>query len=363
MGAFEGATDARGAVPWHIASPRRAALVALLVLALVAGAVVGLRVWRADAGSPARAGWAGALALLPADTTVVGFTDWAAVRAAGLDEPGDRDVLTRSVLADEERLEEVLGWTGSDVATETYAQSPTSVSLVIEPSGASGVGAMADVLAAAGWRERADGTLTIDSADLAALGLSDVLTFVRPLPERGVLVASPIELGVDAVVDVAAGRAPSLTSVRAALDVARALSGAHSALLQAGTLACESTAVADPAVADQVQVAQERAGRLADYTFSGRAVTDRGGSLEDPRSHRARFAMAFESVGTAREQARVRAALATGPFIGRTGQIEDLLRLRDREVTGSAAVLTFDRAAGDGALMTGTGPLLFAACP
>lgn len=333
--------------------------VALVVLALVAGAVVGLRFWRADAG----AGWAGAMAVLPAETTVVGLTDWAAIRSTGLRDPDERDVLTRSVLADEEALESALGWRTRDVDTEVYAQAPEAVGLVLDPAPSLGRGRVEGSLSDAGYTESSDGTWVLGDERRLGTGLSDVFAYVRPLPAHGLLALSPTRVGVDAIADTAAGRRDALTSDRAALDTATALAGSHSILLQAGTLACATTGLTDPSAAQQAEVAQESAGRLVDYRFSGRGVRDRGGAQDDPRAQRARFAMTFDEVGTARRQAGIRSALATGPFIGRTGQVEDLLRLRDAAVDSATLTLTFDHAPADGVLMVGTGPLLFASCP
>ena len=74
------------------------------------------------------------------------------------------------------------------------------------------------------------------------------------------------------------------------------------------------------------------------------------------------IAMTFDDVATAREQAPIRERLATGPFIGRTGQVEDELRDPAATVHQATVALSFDRSADGTVLMLGTGALLFAAC-
>ena len=111
---------------------------------------------------------------------------------------------------------------------------------------------------------------------------------------------------------------------------------------------------------EQARAAQQRAGTLREVAVSGRAITDRGGLGPDAQTMR--FATTFDDVATAREQVAVRAALATGPFIGRTGQVEDTLRLRDTDVRGATAVLVMDHDPETDVFMTGTGPALFATC-
>jgi hypothetical protein len=99
---------------------------------------------------------------------------------------------------------------------------------------------------------------------------------------------------------------------------------------------------------------------LRPYVFSGRALLDRGGSSDDAQT--ATFAMTFEGVADAREQAGVRLGLSTGPFIGRTGRLEDELRDPAASVDQATLALSFTRSADGTVLMLGTGPLLPASC-
>ena len=72
--------------------------------------------------------------------------------------------------------------------------------------------------------------------------------------------------------------------------------------------------------------------------------------------------MTFESAVVASEQAQVRARLATGPFIGRSGPIGETLRLHSSDADESTARLSFAHDPETDVFMTGTGPVLFASC-
>jgi hypothetical protein len=156
------------------------------------------------------------------------------------------------------------------------------------------------------------------------------------------------------------GDAPSLLSVRSAADVASVLVGADSTLLQTGGFACQSTSLADAGadVQAQARAAIDRAGALRSPRYAGRAL-DAGSK----RTETMRFALGFGSPGAAADQVGVRKALTTGPFIGRSGRVEESLVLRSATVRGSTAVLRFRHDPDSTAYMTGDGPLLFAGCP
>ena len=153
----------------------------------------------------------------------------------------------------------------------------------------------------------------------------------------------------------------SLAGRRAAADTARALVGSDSAILQGGTLGCGSTAVTgDADLERQARTAVDRAGALASYRFSGRGLVERGGSGFS--AQRLVFAMTFGSAAEASEQARVRALLTSGPFIGRNGPIADSLRLRSDSTDEATVRLDFAHDPDTDVFMTGTGPVLFASC-
>jgi hypothetical protein len=297
-------------------------LVAVVVLAVVIAA-------RAEVRSPLAA----ALAAAPAGTTVLGLTDWQRIRDVGSDDPGARDLTTRSVLDDlGDAVPNALGWSSDDVAWEAYVQDPTAAGVLVVAPGPD-----------LSWSRLEAGFRRAGFADAGG----------------GLLVAGSDSAAVEKVVRAATGRAPALTSVRRAVDTAAPLADADTVLLQAGSLGCEDAAVPAES-ADQAEAAQARAGRLAGYVYSGRALTDGGGS--GPSAQTATFAMTFDDVARARRQAPVRERLATGPFVGRSGQVEDELRDPEVAVDQATVSLSFDRSADGTVLMLGTGALLFAAC-
>ena len=333
-------------------------LVAVVVLAVALGAgwwVSGVA--RAEARSPLAA----ALAAAPAGTTVLGLTDWQRVRAVGSDDPGARDLTTRSVLDDlGDAVPSALGWSSDDVSWEAYVQDPTAAGvLVVAPGPDLSWRRLEAGFRRAGFDDAGGGRWTATAEVLGTTGLGDQLADVRLLRRAGLLVAGSDSAAVEKVVRAARGRAPALTSVRRAVDTARPLADADTVLLQAGSLGCEDAAVPAES-ADEAEAAQARAGRLAGYVYSGRALTDRGGS--GPSAQTATFAMTFDDVARARRQAPVRERLATGPFVGRSGQVEDELRDPEVAVDQATVSLSFDRSADGTVLMLGTGALLFAAC-
>ncbi|WP_311209515.1 MULTISPECIES: hypothetical protein [unclassified Aeromicrobium] len=336
-------------------------VVPLVVLALAAGvawAVTGPGqqvLGRADVRGPL----ASALAVAPADTTVLGFTDWDRIRDSGVTDPATRDLATRSALSDiGEAVPQAFGWSIDDVRWEAFVQDLGAGVLVVAPGDALSWSEVEDGLREAGFDQDGDGWSATPQV-LTETGLGDQFTAVRIVRSAGVLVAATAPEAADQVVRTATGRDASLATVRQAADTAQALAGADTVLLQAGSLGCDAAAVPDTdrAAAD---AAQAREGRLQAYSFAGRALTDRGGSGASAQT--ATFAMTFDDVSTAREQAPIRERLATGPFIGRTGQVEDELRDPSATVDQATVTLSFDRSADGTVLMLGTGALLFAAC-
>jgi hypothetical protein len=106
-----------------------------------------------------------------------------------------------------------------------------------------------------------------------------------------------------------------------------------------------------------VEAAEQRFGHVEAYSVLGRGLGD-----TDTGTQRFVVAMTFRSAAVAAEQARIRGALSYGPFIGRSGDMAEVVRLRSAESDGRTAVLTYDHPADSEYLMTGQGPLLPASC-
>lgn len=332
---------------------------AVAVVVLVAAGVVGWWV-SGSARADVRGPLASALAAAPADTTLLGFTDWERVRAVDADDPDLRDLLTRSVLADlGDAVPAALGWSTDDVRWEAFAQDLRAGTLVVAPAASLPWSRVEAGLRDAGFSDDGDGAWSASPQVVLEAGLGDQFTQVRLLPRAGVLVAGTDAASADDVARAATGEDPALTSVRQAVDTAQVLADGATALLQAGSLGCEAAAVpeVDRPAAD---AAQATAGELEPFAYAGRSIVDRGGP--GPRAQTVTFAMTFPEVATARAQAPVRLALSTGPFVGRTGRVQDQLRDPRVDVDQATVTLDFDRAADGIVLMLGTGPLLFASC-
>lgn len=342
-------------------------VVSLLVMALA----VGGGWWAAALRPDTRPALTSALDVLPASTTVVGFTHWEGIRehldlgvvdtskerAELANSAKSRDLTTRSVIGrDLQGMHDLVGWSPADFEWEVFGQDRVGSADVARLDGSVSFADTRAKLKAAGYRE--DGPIW-SAPDRA--GIPVVLAHVALVPRQRLVVMSDQRRPIPDVLDVIAGRSQSLAGSQAAADTAEALAGSDSVILQAGRLACGTTAVArDADLERQERTAVERAGSLESYRFSGRGLLERGGSGFS--AQRLVFAMTFESAAVASEQARVRARLSTGPFIGRSGSIDDTLRLRSSGVDESTVRLAFAHDPDTDVFMTGTGPALFASC-
>ncbi len=345
---------------------RAVLVVSILVIALaVAGG------WWSGALRPdTRPALTSAIDVLPASTTIVGFTDWAQIRetlelgtvdTAGerdelTDESAIRDLSTRSVIAEAGAMHEVLGWSAAEVDWEAYGQDRNGAAAVVRLDGSVSYDAIRSRLREAGYTQ--DGQVW---SSTKRTGLPDIMAHVGFVPRQRLIVMSDTKARIPLMLDVAAGRARSLAGNQAAADTARVLAGSETVLMQGGTLGCETSAVGGGADKEQqARTAVERAGGLEPYLFSGRGLVDRGGSGFS--AQRLVFAMTFESAAVASEQARVRERLAAGPFIGRFGQLEETVRLQTSASDGPTLQMAFAHDPETDVFMTGLGPVLFATC-
>ena len=343
-------------------------------LLIIAAAVMGGRWASGGVADDTRSAMTSALDALPADTQVAGFTDWSRIRqvlglgsastasdrAALADDAGLRDLSTRSVIGQfAEEMHDAYGWSAADLDWEAYGQAPDGAVMVARLDESVSFGSVRSHLRELGY-SRDGRTWTIDpDRDVASRELASTLSVIAVLPGRRLVVAADRPAYVSTVLETIDRDAPSLLSVRSAADVAGTLAGADSVLLQAGPSACLSTSLrgAGADVQAQARAAIDRAGELTKPAYAGRAL-DAGSKTRETM----RFAFGFGSPAKAAGQLRTRTALASGPFIGRSGRVEDSLVLQSSSVQGSAAVLRFRHDPDTAAYMTGDGPLLFASC-
>lgn len=354
---------------------RRTLLLVVVPLAVIAGSL-GAATWASQRAGDQRSSLTSALDVMPADVVDLGFTDWtairsrlgvgassgAAARATLRDEGALRDLTTRSVLADVvDEMDEAYGWSAADLEWESYGRAPTGAALVARLDDSVSIDAVERRLRALGYDRDDDGVWTIDNTSGSGLTPELVATLGTLAIDRGRRLVIAVDRAalvpvVRATID---GDEPSVLSNRAMADVAGSLAGSDTMLLQGSAFGCRATSLESggQTVVDQGAAAVARAGPLATPTVTGRGLVDRRGGQAIT------FASAFGSPSQAAQQLAVREALVTGPFIGRTGRVEDVLQRPTGSVRGTVVTLRFAVDPDRGAFMSGEGPLLFASCP
>ena len=348
----------------------RAGVTAIIVMILVA--VGG---WAVSRTQPdARAPLSQALDVLPADTRVAGFTDWAQIRTAlGFDKvtsaidrntlvnnAAERDLSTRSVFeASTEEMNAKFGWTVADLRWEAYGQASDGALLAAGLNDDLDAGTVTSRLRDLGYVQSGD-TWSIDSADLSVKvpGVPTRFANIAFLEDERLVLLSDSAPYLERALATHRDRTTSLAGVSAVRHTATPLVGALSAAIQIGKDACESTGLAGMPAAVQAQGRNtvKPLGKLEPVAYGARAMFDHDGD------QRLRFSLTFDSAAQATRQLELRQALSTGPFVGRNGQIGDVLTLTAGHSTGPNATLDFVLDPTKGAFMTGNGPLLFAAC-
>lgn len=335
---------------------RAGSRIALAASVVVAAAAVGVGLSAGGSGPVhGRGPLAAAMSSLPQSTTVAGFTDWAYVRQRGsLDTARERDLVTRSALIDVvPGLASALGVRLRDLQWEVYGQGGFGEAVVVRRKGAMPTVAR---LRKAGYQQNASTSIWSATGRLAAD--EPIYGHAALLPEDDVLVLGAKPGAVAAVVAVIRGKRASFVQDPGVADATTALAGLHTALIQASGLGCTSTEAArEPETERQVEAAQQRFGRVQRYSVLARGLGDTGFATQ-----RFVVAMTFPSAAVAAEQARIRGALSHGPFIGRSGDMAEVLRLRSATSDGRTALLTYDHPADSEYLMTAQGPLLPASC-
>lgn len=327
---------------------------AAVVSVIIAAAAVAVGAFAGGSGpAHGRGPLAAAMSSMPESTLVAGFTDWRHVmRQGSLTQARERDLVTRSALIDvAPGLAVALGVKLRNIEWEAYGQGGFGEAVVVRLKGAM---PSADRLRGSGYRM--DKGVWTATGRLAAV--EPIYGSLVVLPRDGVLVLSAQRRAVAAIRDTLRGRTGSFADHRAVADAIVPLAGVHTALVQARGLGCQATEPGrEPETARQVEAAEQRFGSVVRYSVLARGLRDAPSDTQ-----RFRAAMTFPSAAVAADQAQIRGALSRGPFIGRSGDMAEVLQLRSSRADGRTVLLTYDHPADSEYLMTGQGPLLPASC-
>ena len=339
-----------------------------LVSVVVIGGSVAAGVVAAERLTP-RAGVADIAMLAPADVASIDVTDWSALRdrlgTGGddvVEQASARDLATRSTLVSSgEVVADELGWSPSTVRWEAIVQTTGGTALLLGLPESDG--ATRERMRDLGYVQDGD-DWTIDLTELRAGGVSTPETFqhVRLLGDGVAVASSEVEV-LGRVGEVADGSVPSLADDPVAVRTWAQASDLDMFAFQSGAAGCASTDPAEsgPDIAAQAAVAVEDAGTLERYRWLLRGL-GAGDPGSDGAPDRFEVALAFDSGPVAAGQAEVRARLATGPFIGQTGTVEESIVLTRHAVDGAVTVLEFERQDDAASLMSFIGPLVLASC-
>lgn len=307
--------------------------IALLASVVVVAAAVGAGISAGGSGrAHGRGSLAAAMGSLPRSTTVASFTDWASItQRRSLAAAAERDLVTRSVLVEvAPGFTRALGVRLRDLQWEAYGQGGFGEAVVVRLRSAPPTPAR---LRKAGYEQHQPTRVWTATGRLGAE--EPIYRSVAVLPKEDVLVLGVGRGAVTAVASAVRGRATSFVEDRAVADATAALVGAHTAFIQTGGLGCESTNPGrEPETARQSEAAQQRFGRVHRYSVLARGLRDTDSSMQ-----RFLVAMTFPSAAVAAEQARIRAVLSRGPFIGRSGDMAEVLRVRSATSDGRTTLL------------------------
>lgn len=357
-------------------APRgRSLVIALLVLAVVAGLVVvgvviGKRLNRSTLEQ--------ALRLVPASSLRVGFTDWDVVRTrldADLGDTPDRDAVeglmqeaydsdfaaASSIDESAAALQEHFGFGPATAQWEAFAQGRKGAAMVLKVREGSDFGVLAGNLGSAGFAEpKEDDGVWEGGADLVAgidPTISPELQYVVLLEGPGLVVSSDEADYVASAAKVAAGDAGSFASVDGVRDLAGRLDDPANAMVWGKDFACTDLAMSSADTDAQAQ-AETRVQEVGGVTpLSGLAM-----AMAPNRT--LRVAAHFEDSDRAEKNLRPRAELAVGEAIGRGGSFADDFELTSSKAVDSDVILELRPRDETGYVLSALydGPVLFATC-
>ncbi len=341
---------------------------------LVIGVALAGGHWVSARAGDTRSSLTSALDTLPSDTLVAGFTDWsrirkqldlgdattASARAALNDDAALRDLSTRSIVGRSvEEMHQAFGWSAADLDWEVYGQAGDGSAMVAHLEDSVSIDDVRAALRKLKYVEDGGVWSLSDSSPITG-ELATTFASIAIIPGKRLVVAAKRPTYVMTVRQVIDRDQASLLTVRPAAQLADALVGSDSALVEGGAIACADASFAKQSadVQAQARAATARAGKLADIVFAGRGLIDVSQDQQDVS-----FAMGFNSPSQAAAQLMTRRTLARGPVIGGSGRIEDSLQLKGSRVDGATMTLRFGHDPNTASYMSGAGPLLFASCP
>jgi hypothetical protein len=350
----------------------RVTVTVAVVVVLLAGAAVVVVRWL-TAGPDTRL--AGAVALAPADSQRLTWTDWAGVRdELGADVGASSSATDVEELLDagfEADLTSTSALTGSATTLQTaYGVSPATLEWELLAQGPEGqvilmglpesldLDELRSRLTDVGYTEPddPDGTWSAGPDALAAAGsLTPELANLRIDADERVLVGAD-DAGYLAAWDDdprGTGRDDGVEDVVAAYDDEdRALS----AVLSSGDQVCAELAMSQADPADQAQADA----LLAD---AGEVHPIRGFAIAAVADGTVEVALAFETADAARTDADTRATLAVGPAPGQGGSFTERFTLGDVTADDRLVTMSLEPTPGSYVLSDlSSGPVLFATC-
>ena len=339
---------------------------ALLVVAAVAAGVVW---WRTAQQTELQR----AVALAPAATERMTWTDWAGVRAtlgsdvdassgsdevaAFLDEAYEADLSPMSSLLESaDALQESYGFSPASLEWELLAQSEEGAAVVMQLPDDADVDALADGLERLGYQRPGDETGVWRGGQnlLPTIGtLTPELQYLALDPDQKLVVASDSADYAGVAIDAATGETEGFEGLD---DVVEEAGRPLAAAIYDGDHACKALAMGNAGPADEAEADDLRAA-------AGQVDQLTGFAMAAGRDGLVRVLMSFDDDEDARTNADTRARLASGPAPGQGGDFADRFRLGRVTAEGAVVEMELDPVEGSYVLSDlSSGPLLFATC-
>ena len=348
---------------------RHRLLVVAAVVAAVTVVAAGLTWWRSAQTTELQR----AVALAPAATERMTWTDWAGVRSTlGSDvdassgpgavtdflaEAYEDDLSPMSSLVESAAtMQESYGFSPASLEWELLAQSEDGAAVLMGLPEEIDVADLADRLEGLGYQRPADDTgVWRGSRDLLPqIGtLTPELQYLAIDADQRLVVGSDTERYAQVAIDAATGEDDGFEGLD---DVVEAVGEPLAAAVYGGDVVCRTLAMGNAGPSDQEQAEDLLAG-------AGEVDPLTGFAMARGRDDVVRVAMSFADDEQARTNADTRANLAAGPAPGQGGDFSDRFRLGRVTAEGSVVLMELDPVEGSYVLSDlSSGPVLFATC-